>query len=100
MRRLLIRPHCRDQRKDGHIANKLKDERPIERNGVQYFVRHVPKHLARLGGRGAIVWSTGITVHDAPHAIHAKIIMRQHNHKLRQHWNKLLAAPRRTRNRA
>jgi hypothetical protein len=30
-------------------------------------------------------------VHDDPHAIRAKIIVRQHDRKLRQHWNKLLA---------
>ena len=54
-------------------------------------MRRVPKHLARLDGRGTVVWSTGIAVHDDPRAIRAKIIVRQHDRKLRQHWNKLLA---------
>lgn len=73
------------------MANKPKEARPINRNGYWYLVRRVPSHLVQLDVRSTVVWSTGIAVHEDPRAIRARILVRQHDHKLQQHWNKLLA---------
>jgi len=73
------------------MANKPKPAQPINRNGVWYFVRRVPRHLTQLDGRGTVTWSTGITVRDDPRAIRARLLVRQHDDKLQLHWKKLLA---------
>jgi hypothetical protein len=73
------------------MANTPKDAQPINRNGYWYLVRRVPKRLARLDGRNTVVWSTGIAVRQDPRAIRARVMVREQDDKLQQHWNRLLA---------
>lgn len=73
------------------MANKPKPAQPINRNGIWYLVRRVPKHLTKLDGRGTVTWSTGIPVRDDPRAIRATLLVRQQDEKVQQHWKKLLA---------
>jgi integrase len=75
---------------DGMTA-KSTAVQPINRGGVWYLTRRVPKKFAHIEKRKHVNISTGLAIWADPHGIRAKIIATERYNQLLRHWqNKLV----------
>lgn len=68
------------------LGHKSQAARPVNRQGVWYLVRRVPKEFSAIDTRGMVTLSTGVRVRHDPRALLAKDRVNDLDAKLQNYW--------------